>query len=268
MKLRGKVAILTGAAGGIGSAAARAFAREGVITILTDLPAAAPVLDALVEDIASNGATALAIPADITSRPQIDRLVAEAISRFGRIDILVNVAGIGSAPSLSESTDEELERVVLVNLLGSARTIHAVLPIMRAHRSGAIINIGSIASQSGVMGIYSASKFGLRGLSDSVRREVRSCGIGVTLIDPGFVATPMNPAMQNLPKPEIVANAIVKAVISPRRHVIVPASYRLPVFLAKAFPAFTDLVFGNARIQDRLNRDARAARATAKTPQP
>ncbi len=144
--------------------------------------------------------------------------------RFGRVDVLANVAGIGSSPSLSDTTDDELERVLAVNLLGAARLIQAVLPIMKAQRSGAIVNVGSVAGEAGLMGIYSASKFGLRGLTDSVRREVRSDGIVVTLIEPGFVQTTMNGAMRNLPPPEIVADAIVAAIARPRRRHIVPAS--------------------------------------------
>jgi NAD(P)-dependent dehydrogenase (short-subunit alcohol dehydrogenase family) len=132
---------------------------------------------------------------------------------------------------------------------------------MKAQRSGAIVNVGSVAGEAGVMGIYSASKFGLRGLTDSLRRELRSDGIGVTLIEPGFVQTTMNGPMRNLPPPEIVADAIVAAVERPRRRHIVPGGYRVPVFLIKVFPGLTDLVFGDARVQRRLNRDARAARA-------
>ncbi|MBV8601288.1 MAG: SDR family oxidoreductase, partial [Candidatus Eremiobacteraeota bacterium] len=125
-----------------------------------------------------------------------------------------------------------------------------------------IVNIGSIAGEAGIMGIYSASKFGLRGLTDSVRREVRSLGISVTLIEPGFVRTPMNAAMgDRLPSPEIVAEAVVDAIARPRRRRIVPRRYRVALLLFKAFPPLTDLVFGDARIQHRLNRDARAARA-------
>jgi NAD(P)-dependent dehydrogenase (short-subunit alcohol dehydrogenase family) len=133
---------------------------------------------------------------------------------------------------------------------------------MKAQRRGWIVNVGSIAGEVGVMGMYTASKFGLRGLTDTVRREVREYSIGVTLLQPGFVRTAMNAAMgDRLPGPEIVADAIVRAVGRPRRGRIVPASYRLPVFIAKLFPGLTDLVFGNARIQERLNRDARAARS-------
>jgi hypothetical protein len=83
----------------------------------------------------------------------------------------------------------------------------------------------------------------------------------VTLVEPGFVQTPMNPSMRDLPGPEIVADAIVAAASRPRRVHVVPASYRVPVFLMKTFPALADLVFGSAPIQHRLNRDARAERA-------
>jgi len=265
MKLRGKVAILTGAAGGIGVTTARAFAREGAHVVLADLESTRPTLEALASQLGHGQIRAIATPTDITQRPQIDRLVNETLRTFNRIDILANIAGVGSSPSLADCTDAEIEQVILVNLLGSARMIHAVLPAMKAQRSGRIINIGSVASQGGVMGIYSASKFGLRGLTDSVRREVRSLGIGVTLIDPGFVATQMNAAMKNLPKPDIVASAAVRAAVHPRRHMIVPASYQLPVLLVKAFPGLTDLVFGHPRIQERLNRDSRAARSAKST---
>ena len=112
------------------------------------------------------------------------------------------------------------------------------------------------------MGIYSASKFGLRGLNDSVRREVKSFGIDVTLIEPGFIRTAMNAQMTNrLPGPEIVAEAIVDAIRRPRRTRIIPGNYILPTLLARTFPALIDVIFANAKIQKRLNRDARAARS-------
>ena len=239
----------------------RAFVAADFAVVLAAPPDA--LLEAVAREFAPLGSRALVVPTDVTVRAEVDALVARALVAFGRIDVLANVAGIGSSPSLCDSTDDELERVLAVNLLGSARLMHAVLPVMKAQRRGAIVNVGSVAGEAGVMGIYSASKFGLRGLSDSVRREVRSYGIGVTLIEPGFVRTPMNPAMRDLPGPEIVAAAIVAAASRPRRVHVVPASYRVPVFLMKTFPGLADLVFGDARIQQRLNRDARAERAAA-----
>lgn len=259
-----RVAIVAGASGAIGSATVRALVDQRISVVLAALPD--PVLEVLAGEARARGVRALVVPTDITRRADIDALVAKTLVEFRRIDVLVNAAGIGSSPSICDSRDDELETVIAVNLLGPARLMHAVLPIMKAQRSGSIVNIGSIAGEAGVMGVYSGSKFGLRGLTDSVRREVRSSGIDVTLIQPGFVRSPMNHAMgDGLPGPEVVANAIVASLRRPRRKHIVPAIYRLPVFIASAFPAFTDLVFGDARIQKRLNRDARADRGISET---
>jgi NAD(P)-dependent dehydrogenase (short-subunit alcohol dehydrogenase family) len=256
-----RVAIVAGASGAIGSATVRALIEQRINVVLAALPD--PMLDTLAREAESRGLRALIVPTDITRRAEIDVLIAKTLVAFGRIDILINSAGIGSSPSICDSSDNDLEKVVAVNLLGPARLMHAVLPIMKAQGRGSIVNVGSIAGEAGVMGIYSGSKFGLRGLTDSVRREVRSCGIDVTLIQPGFVRSPMNPALgDNVPGPEVVADAIVASIRRPRRKHVVPAIYNVPVFLVKAFPALVDLVFGDARIQERLNRDARAERGT------
>jgi NAD(P)-dependent dehydrogenase (short-subunit alcohol dehydrogenase family) len=200
----------------------------------------------------------LTVPTDITRRSDVDAVVARALVAFGRVDVLINAAGISTRPSLADETDEDLERVVAVNLLGCARTIHAVLPIMKAQRRGSIVSVGSVAGRIGLLGIYSATKFGLRGLCDSVRREVRRFGIHVTLIEPGFVQTEMNARMVNLPPPSIVADAIVDAIHHPRRNVVVPRRYRVAVAFSEALPGFVDAVLSNERIQTRLNRDAMA----------
>jgi NAD(P)-dependent dehydrogenase (short-subunit alcohol dehydrogenase family) len=256
------VAIITGASGAIGSATVRAFAARGTDVVLAAVESERDALEALAAEARSKGVKALAVPTDVTKRGDIDRLVARTISEFGTVDVLANIAGIGSSPSLGDETDENIERVIAINLLGCARMMHAVLPMMIAKKKGSIINIGSVAGEAAVMGVYSASKFGLRGLNDSVRREVRMYGIGVTLIEPGFVRSPMNAAMgDGLPSPDIVANAIVGAVDRPRRRIIVPKRYYAPVFFVQMFPGLVDLVFGDARIQDRLNRDAREARS-------
>jgi NAD(P)-dependent dehydrogenase (short-subunit alcohol dehydrogenase family) len=262
LDLRGRVAVVTGASGGIGAAAVRALARAGTHLVLAAPKSESERLAALAAEVEAQGVRALVVPTDVTVRADVDALVAAAVEGFETVDVLANVAGVGSSPSLCDQTRDEIDRVVAVNLLGCAHTMHAVLPVMKLRRSGSIVNIGSVAGEAGVMGVYSASKFGLRGLTDSVRREVRSFGIGVTLIEPGFVRTPMNAAMgDGLPGPEIVAEAIVRAAQRPRRRVIVPWYYGIPVFIANAFPGLVDAVFGDARIQERLNRDARAERA-------
>ncbi|HZY99793.1 MAG TPA: SDR family oxidoreductase [Candidatus Baltobacteraceae bacterium] len=262
MKAKGSVAIVTGSTGGIGVPTVRALMSAGVHLALAAPASEAHVLEQLVAEATARGVRAIAVPTDVRKREEIDGLVRATVDAFQTVDVLCNVAGIGSSPSLCDETDARIEDVVNINLLGSARTMHAVLPIMKAQRRGAIVNIGSIAGEAGVMGIYSGSKFGLRGLTDSVRREVRSYGIGVTLIEPGFVKTPLNVAMgEGLPSPDIVANAVVAAIERPRRRAIVPWSYTPAILIATVFPGFIDLVFGDARIQERLNRDARAERA-------
>jgi len=251
-----RVAIVAGASGGIGVVTVRALLAAGFRVV-----AAAPqdaLLEALRAELAAASGRAIVVATDITVPADVERLAARALVDFGRIDALVNLAGIGSTPSLADDTDARMERVVAINLLGAARLMRAVLPVMKAQRRGAIVNVGSVAGEVGVMGIYSGTKFGLRGLTDSVRREVAADGIGVTLVEPGFVRTAMNAGMgDGLPDPSIVAAAIVAAIDRPRRRVIVPGWYRGVVFVANRLPGFIDLVFGNAAIQNRLNADAR-----------
>ncbi|MBV8372502.1 MAG: SDR family oxidoreductase [Candidatus Eremiobacteraeota bacterium] len=260
-KLRDRVAIVTGASGSIGSETVRAFAAAGVHVVLAAPESESPALERLAAEAREYGVRALAVPTDLTRRADIDRLIAATIDAFDAIDILANVAGTSSAPSLADDSDADLERVIAVNLLGCARTIHAVLPVMKRQRRGAIINIGSVAGEAGIMGIYSASKFGLRGLTDTVRREAASYNLSVTLVEPGFIRSELNHALgERLPGPDVVARVILRAAVRARRRVIVPWYYALAVGFAQAFPGFIDLVFGNPRIQRRLNRDARADR--------
>jgi NAD(P)-dependent dehydrogenase (short-subunit alcohol dehydrogenase family) len=236
--LRGRVVVVVGASGGIGSATVRALYRRGA-TLALAAPGDA-LLDRIAAEVAAAGTPSIAVPTDLAQRGDIDRLVSQTVDAFGRIDVLVNAAGITSRPALTDESDADLERVVAINLLGCARTMHAILPVMMAQRSGSIVNIGSVAGEIGVMGMYSATKFGLRGLTDSVRREVRSHGIDVTLIEPGFVQTPMNPPEPKLPPPEIVANAVVAAIRRPRRCVIIPPVYRGAVLVAGLLPGILD----------------------------
>ena len=100
-----------------------------------------------------------------------------------------------------------------------------------------------MAGEVGISGTYSATKFALRGMTDSVRRELAGTGIGVTLIEPGYIATPFNKDRKNLPGPEIVAAAVERALRRPRRRIIVPAKYRAAVLLSNALPFVTDRVY-------------------------
>jgi NAD(P)-dependent dehydrogenase (short-subunit alcohol dehydrogenase family) len=266
MALHGRVAIVVGGSGGIGVVTVRALVAEGATVVVAAMDDAR--LDAIAAELAGTSPASFVVATDIRSRSDIDRAIAMTIVRFGRIDALVNAAGIGSRPIFSDEEDADLERILAINLLGCARTMHAVLPIMKAQRRGAIVNIGSVAGEIGLIGMYSASKFGLRGLTDAVRREVRSEGIRITLVEPGFVQTAMNPAYPPLPPPEIVADAVVRALRHPQRRVIVPRRYLPAVVIAGAFPGLVDAVFGNGRVRRRLRKgvaDAPPA-MTAETP--
>jgi NAD(P)-dependent dehydrogenase (short-subunit alcohol dehydrogenase family) len=230
------VVIVTGASSGIGLATALRLGRAGNTIVLT--ARRATELADVVRDIESNGGVAVAVPADVRDPATADLLVARTLEAGGRIDALVNNAGVGGTASIM-ADDAEVDAMLDVNLRAPIRLMRAVVPVMRAQGSGAIVNIGSVAGEIGVGGVYSATKFGLRGLTDSARRELAGTGIGVTLIEPGHIATPLNPR-KNLPGPEIVAAAVEKALRRPRRRIVVPLKYRAAMLVAHTLPAVID----------------------------
>ena len=234
------VVIVTGASSGIGRATARRLARAGTTVVLAARRAAE--LDAVAADIATTGGRAVAVPTDVRDPAAITALVERATKLTGRLDGLVNNAGVGGAPSIL-AADDVVERIVEVNLLAPFRLMRAVVPIMREQRSGAIVNIGSVAGEIGITGVYSATKFALRGLTDSVRRELAGTGIGVTLVEPGYIATPLTGHRRGLPGPEIVAAAVEKALRRPRRRIVVPARYRAAIMISQALPSVIDRVY-------------------------
>ena len=217
--LEGSVAVVTGASSGIGRATALALAIEGATVSL----AARRVdrLDALVEEIGSTGGTAKAIPTDMRDQQQITAMVESTRSAFGRIDILVNSAGVGHWNALGEATLEDLRDEIEVNLLGLMTATRLVLPVMQEQGSGDIVIVSSLSGRGPGPGWpgYTASKWGLTGFSESIRRDLRDKRIRVTLIEPGEVATEMQTedeiAAQRMLEAEDVAGAIVYAVTRP-----------------------------------------------------
>lgn len=262
LSLHGRVALVTGASSGIGAATARLLAQQGATVVLA--ARRAEPLHALAREIEQRGARALAVPTDVSDRAAIDALVAQAVAAYGRIDVLVNDAGIGHGHSIM-TEDAQMERMLAVNLLAPARLMQAVLPHLRRQGSGSIVNIGSIAGEMGTSGIYSATKFGLRGLSDSVRRELRADGIAVTLIEPGYIRTPLTAGQPGrLPGPEIVARAVAAAIVRPRRAVVVPWYWRIPIVLTRVWPAGADRYL--PRMQGKRPVPGPTAEASAPTP--
>ena len=128
------------------------------------------------------------------------------------------------------------------------------VPYMKHDGSAAIVNIGSIAGEMGTSGMYSATKFGLRGLSDSLRRELWTKHIAVSLIEPGYIHTALTANMKgSLPRPELVAHAVARVLARPQRALVVPASWRLMLLWVRLFPAIADRLLGSPQGQARIH---------------
>jgi short-subunit dehydrogenase len=237
------VALITGASRGIGAAAARELARRGYALALAARSTAD--LQALAAELSVAGCPALPIPTDLRRPEETQRLVRLALDRFGRVDVLVNNAGIGgSSRRFARLAGEDVETMLATNLYAPIALTQALLPGMLERRRGTIIFVASIAAHIGLpaSSLYCASKFGLRGFALALRRELLRSGVGVTIVSPGFVDTAMAAWLRGFPKapPELVARVIAEAIDRPRREVIVPGYYRLAIWLERALPWLAD----------------------------
>ena len=190
-RLQNKVSLITGAAQGIGLATARRFAQEGAIVIVCDIKPEA-VEDAT-RQCQALGAQAAGFVLDVTDRARVDEVVKQVLDRFGRIDVLVNNAGITQDARLQKMTLEQFDRVIDVNLRGVFHCSQAVADAMVRQGSGVILNASSVVGVYGNFGQtnYAASKFGVIGFTKTWSRELGPKGIRVNAVAPGFVATPI-----------------------------------------------------------------------------
>ena len=189
--IKNKNALITGAGKGIGKAIALALAKEGVNVIL--IARTQSEIDKVAKEINALGVKSLAITADVASIDSVNNAVEKAFTEFKTIDILINNAGIAAFGNFLELEPTAWERIIQVNLMGTYYVTRAVLPNMIERQTGDIINISSTAGLTGnaLTSAYSASKFAVLGLTDSLMQEVRKHNIRVTAITPSTVATDM-----------------------------------------------------------------------------
>lgn len=194
--LDGKVAIVTGSGRGIGRAIALKYAQEGANVVITDLRCDEQV-ESFVRELEALGVKAKAYSSDASSFEAAHELVEQVVADFGRVDVLVNNAGITRDTLMMRMTEEQWDLVINVNLKSAFNLIHAVTPVMMKQRSGSIINMASVVGVSGNAGQanYAASKAGMIGLAKSVAKEMGSRGVRANSIAPGFIVTDMTGAL-------------------------------------------------------------------------
>jgi NAD(P)-dependent dehydrogenase (short-subunit alcohol dehydrogenase family) len=257
-KIRGSTVVITGATSGIGRETARAFARTGARVVVAGRREER--LQALVSEIETKGGEALAVRTDVSDQAQVEPLIEQAKQRFGRIDTLVNNAGVGIAGRFEEQPLEDFRRVMAVNFWGAVYACKAVVPRMRAQpRGGVIINVASILGKRGMPfeTAYCASKFALAGFSEALRTEVMAEGIEVSTIFPGAVESEIWESAANktglelpdfLPKfpARELARVIVQDARFPQPEVVMALDAQAINFFNKFVPGMLDFILGQS----------------------
>lgn len=262
--------VITGASSGIGEATARAFGRRGDRVVLVGRRT-----DRL-ERLAAEVPESLVVTADLARREEIPRVVEAAVGSYGGIDVLVNNAGLGRHDWLERLPDDEILAQIDTNLTAPILLARAVIPVMQAQRRGVIINVCSVAGRIAVptMSIYAATKFGLAGFGEGLRRELRPQGIHVCTVYPGPVTGTEFSARRRRgglragrgklfrTSTERVARAIVALADRPRPHLVIPAVFWPLVALNAMFPSLVDVLVAP------VARRALAARGPSEAPMP
>ena len=253
-----KVVLITGASSGIGRAMAFAFGREGAkIVICARKP---DVLDQVSQELRQANIDVLALPADVSVEADVKRLIEQTIAHFGRLDILINNAGITMRSMLIDTDPAVIQKVMDINFMGTVYATRYALPYIQQTK-GSIVGISSIAGYRGlpVRSGYSASKFAMNGFLEALRTELLHSGVHVLTACPGFTASNIRVAAldahgrvagesvrdeSSMMSADECADHILRAVKSRKRELILTAQGKLTVFLNKWLPALTDrLVF-------------------------
>jgi short-subunit dehydrogenase len=251
--LRDKVIVITGASSGFGEQIARRCAVRGAQLVLA--ARSVEPLEQLAQDLRAAGGRALAVAADVTSEADVARLATTTLDRFGRADVLVANAGFGVLDRIAEAPIGDLQEMIEVNLIGTIRCVKALLPGMLERRSGQVVIMGSIAGLVATqnMGYYSASKFALVGLAQTLMIELYGTGVRCAMICPGIASTGFQRRADTAKFARItrlvgctsqqVADATLRA-IQRRTHgqVVVPWQGRALAILANPIPSLSRLV--------------------------
>ena len=249
------VMIITGASSGIGAATARRVARDRVR--LTLAGRREDRLRGVARDVEQLQSEALIVPTDVTNRADIRRMVQSTLDRWGRVDVLVNNAGVSYDEPLVDLDPDKVRAEVQVNLIAPIECTQAVLPVMLGQKSGHIINIASLEGLIATPGssVYCATKFGVFGFSDSLRRQLLGTGIHVSAFCAGYTPSELTPRLKahveggpdaphhpGLMPTDYVADQIARLVRHPRRLVVLPRSWSVLVLVAFLFRGMADVL--------------------------
>ena len=227
--LTDKVVVITGASSGIGESCALSFSKQGAKVVLA--ARSTDKINVLAKRIGSDNA--MAVTVDVSSEQQVNTMVQQVIERFGQVDVLINNAGVGIKGSVVDAPLEEFDQVLRTNFHGVLYGIRAVYPVMKKKGGGTIVNVSSVAGFKGFYdsGLYSASKFAVNGLSESLGEDARKDNIHVLLVCPGKVETEFENNVIYRDEPcqnkrtgisaDEVAHAIIEGVQKKRKMIVI-----------------------------------------------
>ena len=231
--IEGKVVVITGASSGLGEATARMLSAHGATVVLG--ARRVDRVEALAAELTAAGGRALALQTDVTRAAEVQRLVDAAVEKFGRIDVIVNNAGLMPSSPLERLKIADWDRMIDVNIKGVLYGIAAALPHMKAQKGGHIVNVSSVAGHKVRAGtaVYSATKHAVRVLTEGLRQEVKPYGIRTTIVSPGAVATEL---------PDSITEADVQAGVKAFYEIAIPAdSFARAVIYALSQPDDVDI---------------------------
>lgn len=266
--LGGKVVLITGASSGIGRAAAKTFAAQGAHVILS--ARRRDLLESLEQELQSYGVQTLIVESDLLNDDDIQALVDVALKAFGRIDVLVNNAGLSMGGPFEEHDADAMRRMIRLNVTSLIRLTQLVVPHMVAQGSGVVINVGSVAGEMLMHGqtVYAATKAAIHGFSVSLRRELHGTGVFVSEVKPGWTRTPMienisdedmkamrmNNPIFPMQSPDYVAGHIVNAVRYHRADVILGGVGMISgVYIQRIVPFLIDALTARRSKENVLN---------------